>query len=399
MIAASFGNGLAADTAATKAGTLPATRPASQPTSQPLASAASLATAKADIDAGVAWLIKAQHEDGGWGKPKSHPAFTALALKALMQHADYGAKSSQVEKGYAYLLGCAQPDGGIYEPSFGAANYTASLAVMALALSDKPAHRAAMVKAVTYLKGIQIKAGDKTPAGQTVTAEHPFYGGASYGEHGRPDLSNLSFSIEALHAAGVSKEDPFFERAAVFLSRTQNRSESNDQAWAAVVNDGGFTYAPRGGTTDGAAPESKAGEVTVDGRQGPRSYGSMTYAGFLSMLHANVSRQDPRVGAAFEWIRRYWRLDSNPNMPETQSAEGLYYYYQVFAKALRAYGQPVITDARGVKHNWREELIQVLHEQRRPDGSWVNAKDRWMESLPELVTCYSVLALQEAVKP
>ena len=35
----------------------------------------------------------------------------------------------------------------------------------------------------------------------------------------------------------------------------------------------------------------------------------------------------------------------------------------------------------------------------RPDGSWVNAADRWQEGQPELVTAYAVLALEEAIKP
>jgi len=34
----------------------------------------------------------------------------------------------------------------------------------------------------------------------------------------------------------------------------------------------------------------------------------------------------------------------------------------------------------------------------RPDGSWVNETDRWMESNPHLVTAYSVLALETALK-
>ncbi len=154
---------------------------------------------------------------------------------------------------------------------------------------------------------------------------------------------------------------------------------------------------PRG-AKPGSPPESKAGDEEIEGRKGPRSYGSMTYAGFLSLLHANVSRQDPRVQAAFKWIQKYWRLDSNPNMPEQQSKEGLFYYYEVFSKALQAYGQSTITDTRGNKHNWRQELIEVLHEQHRPDGTWLNTKDRWMENTPELVTCYSLLALQDAVR-
>jgi len=34
----------------------------------------------------------------------------------------------------------------------------------------------------------------------------------------------------------------------------------------------------------------------------------------------------------------------------------------------------------------------------RPDGSWVNEADRWMEGDPNLVTAYSVIALQIATK-
>ena len=80
-----------------------------------------------------------------------------------------------------------------------------------------------------------------------------------------------------------------------------------------------------------------------------------------------------------------------------QSKDGLYYYYHVFAKALRAWGQDEIPDARGVKHNWRHELIDVLAGKQKPDGSWVNTTSRWRETDPVLVTCYAVLALQEAL--
>ena len=164
-----------------------------------------------------------------------------------------------------------------------------------------------------------------------------------------------------------------------------------------MVNDGGFIYAPfRPGSE--AGPESKALTQQVGGRTGPRSYGSMTYAGFMSMLYANVARDDPRIRAAFEWIRKHWRLDSNPNMPETQSKQGLFYYYHMFAKALRAWGHDEIADFRGEKHNWREELIEILHAQIRDDGSWVNAEERWLEGSPLLVTTYVTLALQEWLK-
>jgi len=349
-----------------------------------------------DIDRGIRYLMAAQNEDGGWGEPVSMPAITALVLKAVVQHEAYDESHPRVAAGFASLLDAAQPDGGIYDPRVGQANYTTSVAVMALVAAGNPRYAPTIDKAAKYLTGIQIVAGSLTPSGEPVTPSHPFFGGTSYGSHGRPDLSNLSFTVDALHEAGVPKSHPFFANAVVFIARTQNRGERNDQPWAQVVNDGGFVYAPRrGGDVEG---ESKADVQIVGGRRGLRSYGSMTYSGFKSLLHAEVSRDDPRVRAAFRWIRRHWRLDSNPNMPHVQSQQGLYYYYHVFAKALRAWGEVEISDSRGVRHNWREELIEVLHDRQRDDGSWVNPEPRWYEHMPILVTAYSVLALQECLK-
>ena len=355
-----------------------------------------LAMAQEDINGGIAYFLRTQNSDGGWGKPVSMPAFTALVLKALLQHPDFNTSSPAVARGFESLLKNVQPNGGIYDPKMGQANYTTSLAVMALATAKDPRNKPVLDKAVAYLKGLQIVEGSTTATGEKVDRNSPFFGGASYGEQGRPDLSNLQFTVDALHEAGVPKDDPFFTNAVVFLNRVQNRSESNDQPWAKVVNDGGFVYSTARSGAD-IAGQSKADTMEVDGQLGLRSYGSMTYAGFKSMLYCGLAKDDPRVRSAYEWIRRYWRLDSNPNMPDAQSRQGLFYYYHVFAKALRAWGQDVIVDSRGIKHNWREELIETLHSQRRPDGAWVNSEPRWYENMPDLVTAYSVLALEETL--
>ena len=53
-------------------------------------------------------------------------------------------------------------------------------------------------------------------------------------------------------------------------------------------------------------------------------------------------------------------------------------------------------DRLGREHAWRRELLDKLAELQRPDGSWVNPADRWMEGRPELTTAYAMLALQAA---
>jgi hypothetical protein len=62
-------------------------------------------------------------------------------------------------------------------------------------------------------------------------------------------------------------------------------------------------------------------------------------------------------------------------------------------------GERTITDGQGTSHDWRVELIESLLAAQRPDGAWVNSTARWQEDKPELVTCYALLALEEALKP
>jgi squalene-hopene/tetraprenyl-beta-curcumene cyclase len=126
---------------------------------------------------------------------------------------------------------------------------------------------------------------------------------------------------------------------------------------------------------------------TADG--GLRSYGSMTYAGFKSMIHAGLKQDDPRVKAAYEWIRKNYTLDENPGM----GAQGLYYYYHTYAKALAALGDENIIDAKGTSHNWRAELADKYIKLQNADGSWINKTPRWMEGDPNLVTAYALLSL------
>ena len=121
----------------------------------------------------------------------------------------------------------------------------------------------------------------------------------------------------------------------------------------------------------------------------------MTYAGLKSMIYAQVPKDDVRVKAAIEWIGRHFTFAENPGMGDA----GLYYYLHTCAKALAAVGKETLVDAHGRSHDWRSELIRQLLSTQRADGHWLNANGRWWESVPELTTSYSVLALQIAMGP
>jgi squalene-hopene/tetraprenyl-beta-curcumene cyclase len=351
------------------------------------------ARVQATIDRGLAFLKSQQKLDGGWQKENDPPAITAIALKAFAQDPKTGANADFVKKGYDKLLTYQLDNGGIYQDLL--ANYNTSIAISALAAANNPGFKERIDKAVAYIKGIQWT--DKTgagPKGETVKDDkNNWWGGWGYSRAGRPDLSNAQIAIEALENAGLKKDDPAFQNALKFVTRNQNNSETNDQKFAG--NDGGFVYSP---ANDGESPAGVF--VGADGKRVVRSYGSMTYAGLKSMIYAGLSKDDPRVKGAWDWIGKTYTVDVNPgfltNDPKNgdMSHYGVYYYYHTMARALNVYDEPTITDSKGVKHDWRVELADKLASLQKPDGSWAGEK-KWFEDNGVLTTAYAILALQE----
>ena len=212
------------------------------------------------------------------------------------------------------------------------------------------------------------------------------FGGAGYGRtNDRPDLSNTSFFVDALKAAGEEANSDAMQRALVFVSRCQNLyGPSNTTVFAAKVNDGGFYYTPAAGGNSQAGNENNGGL---------RSYGSMTYAGLKSMIYAGLTPDDKRVKAAVEWLQKHYDLNSNPGLGN----QGLYYYYMTFAKALSALGEDQFIDDQA-HSTTGERAIDTLAARQRPDGSWVNENPRWMEGDANLATGYALLALSYCKK-
>lgn len=327
------------------------------------------------VEKGVLFLLNKGRAGDGSYSSSSGTGVTALVTTALLR-SGVSPKDPRVAKSLAHLRSFIQKDGGIYPTGSLYRNYETCLAILCFSEINKNGEYDAVLKhADAFVKGIQWDESEGTEKGD------PSYGGAGYGKHKRPDLSNTSFLVEALKATGNGKDSEALQRALTFVSRCQNlESEQNTTPFAAKVQDGGFYYTPAAGGT------SQAGK-TANG--GLRSYASMTYAGLKSMIYAGVGPDDKRVKAAFSWIQKHYDLKANPGMGQS----GLFYYYHTFAKALAAMGVDEIEDADGTKHNWRAELIRNLAQQQQPDGSWVNKNDRWLEGDSNLVTGYALLAL------
>lgn len=323
---------------------------------------------------GVNFLKNSQLEDGLW-TTETVPGISALVTTALLE-SGVPASDPVVAKALKRLEGYVQKDGGIYYEKSNHRNYETCISIMAFHAANKDGRYNSTIKnAEKFLRGLQWDEGEGIESSDTA------YGGAGYGGHSRPDLSNTQFLIEALKKAGAKADDPAIQKALVFVSRTQNlESEYNTTPFASKIDDGGFYYTPAAGGT------SQAG-TTPDG--GLRSYGSMTYAGLKSMIYAGVNEDDKRVKAANEWIRRHYTLKENPGM----ELMGLFYYFHTFAKALDAMKVDQFKDAEGTQHNWRAELIEQLASLQQENGSWSNKQKRWYESDPNLATAYALLAL------
>lgn len=340
-----------------------------------LGSGAALAVEVTDlVDRGVAYLEQAQAADGSFSG-ETGTGITSIVTSALLRNGR-SPDDPVVAKSLDYLKQFVQQDGGIYKPGSNHRNYETCIAAVAFHLANTDGqYDDLLTRAEKFIKGVQWDAEEGHDESSM------YYGGAGYGSHSRPDLSNTSFMIDTLKELGVSDDDPAIQRALIFVSRCQNlETEYNDSEFADKVSDGGFYYTVAAGGSSPAGTEP-------DG--GLRSYGSMTYAGLKSMIYAGVDPDDERVKAAYEWITNHYDLSENPGM----GASGLYYYYHTFAKALDAVGKPELVDDEGTAHDWRAELVEHLAERQQPDGSWVNSQPRWLENDPNLVTGYALLAL------
>jgi squalene-hopene/tetraprenyl-beta-curcumene cyclase len=342
------------------------------------------------IRKGLEFLEKAQQKPGSgdWGDP----GLSAIVMHAFLQSPENISPATHkfIWKGLETIAGMQKPDGSIYRE--GNATYVTSVSLKAFALARDERFKDTVEKAKRYLLDTQVyEEGNR------------FTGGFGYEDRrkkaGGPyaDIVNTEFALEALHHAGVPKDNPVWKRSLAFFEKTQHLSERNPAPWVTSSKEfaGGFIYYPG---------KSHAGEHTLpNGKKILLPYGSVTYAGIKSMIYANLTKDDPRVKAAVDWMRKHWTLEENPGFDverkdRTLGLQGLYYYFVTFSKTLHALGGDFIKDAKGATHNWREELIRAVVPLQQPDGSWINENNRWWEDNPLLATSYAVIALSFCLK-
>jgi squalene-hopene/tetraprenyl-beta-curcumene cyclase len=339
------------------------------------AAALSAATRQKLIDSlhrAAAYLKLQQKPNGFWD---ANPGVSAVAAAALLRQTDVdrAVRLENVGKALDSIAAMAKPDGGIYDKAV--PHYITAVSVMALSAAGRPQDTPLIEKGRAYL------ADHLWDEGESVAVTDKWYGGIGYGgsdPNRRADIISLEYALRAMKEAELPANDAAWQKAIVFLQRTQNNSEVNRQEWA--KNDGGFVYYP------GFSYSSEGATA---------SYGSATYAGVMSYVWANVKKDDDRVKAVLRWVRDNYTVDENPGMGQ----KTVYYYYMVFAKALQAAGEPVIVDAKGRSHNWREDLGRKLLSLQHKEGYWVNTEDNAeLQDNKVLVTAFTMQAIEAALQ-
>jgi len=338
----------------------------------------------ASIDRGLDWLAAQQKPDGSWSNG-NFPALTALPLQAFVPSA-HTSKEKVVTRAVHYLQSCAREDGSIYKhvqgrKGGGLMNYNTAICMTALHATGDPSLVPIVQKARAFLAESQHLGGDIYEGG---------FGYDRSTKRAYTDLMNTYYAAEAmrvtqdvedLRAPTEKRADINWKKTIGFIERMQSKPESG------ADNAGGFAYNPT---------SAKAGLTTNE--QGIvffRSYGSITYAGLLALIYAEVAHDDRRVLSALDWSARHWSLHENPGMGQ----QGLFFFYSGLTKALTAAGRDLVPLQDGAMLNWREALAEKIVSLQRIDpktghGFWKNDTGRFWENAPVLATSYCLIALE-----
>ncbi len=313
------------------------------------------------IDKGLEYLRTTQSASGDWN---SDVGITAMCVLAFLNYG-YTESDPDIDDAMNWILdgGHVHGDGSIYS-TYWYRTYQTSLAILSLVAADKTNEPD---KYTTYIENAaNWLYNSQFDEDEGYTSSHSWYGGFGYegDDYDRPDLSNTQWALMALAAAGITDDDPLWQKAIIFVERCQNP-------------DGGLQYTPED-------------SLSSDG-----SYGSMTAAGIWSYKLCGLSNSDSRVTNALNWFKNYYTWDENPNMrPISQHLRFLYYYYCTIAKALVMMGKTHII-VGGTSHDWYQEMYGKIVSLQHDDGHWVNTYI-WhgSEGDPNIATAFALLALE-----
>jgi len=248
-------------------------------------------------------------------------------------------------------------------------NYATALAVQTLVRAQMPSWRETVAPMVAHLRALQFTEENGWQR------DDPAYVAWGMGTDRRtpPNAGHLDISmtrhvLQALAAAGVKPVDPALVKAAVFVERCQNYDPANPDDL-----DGGFFFSTV------VLAKNKGG---YEGKH-PRSYGTTTADGILSLLAIGRGPEHERVRAAQRWLTSHHQPSGTPGLtaaPDQRWIAGLRFYYAgAITEAYQALGLPKPAN----------DMLAL----QRADGSWANSEIIVKEDDPLIATTLALRSL------
>ena len=344
------------------------------------------------LEKGLAYLAKAQANDGGWhsqayGQLKGGAALTAFVLDTF-SHAPtkwHMEKKEAIARGYKFLSAgfakrgtIACPDGSLDHPTYGAALWLLSRRRLELACEEK-----SRSDLLAYLLGAQCAEE------RGFEKESPSYGGwdlLGLGDaHGVTTGTNVSVTCLVLEALTEElRREPNSKQA-----REIQAAIARAITWTSLCQqkDGGFCFTPEPMSLNNKA------DFKDEARHEPRAYGTATCDGIRALLACGIKTDDKRITKAAAWLAERPSLELVPGFeglpPELGWQRGLrFYYYSSLAKVL-----PILPAADISAR--RKALLEMLLKLQRTDGSFLNESDRMRENDPLIATGLATTAIAE----
>ena len=301
------------------------------------------------IKVGVSYLLKAQRDDGGWGRELGASALVTLALLT----AGESPSSEPIRRALAHLKNAA------YSP--GHETYTISLLTMTYAAADPVKYRDDIARGAEWLQLAQAATGAWT------------YGSAG-NRGGGGDNSNTQYALLGLNAAseaGVAILPETWARARRYWEATQN-------------NDGSWGYTPRG-SSSGSMTCAGISSLIITGLR--RSQGRETLNGDR-IDRCGLEAVSPSLQAAIDWLSAHFDVTQNINA----GASWHFYYLYGLERVGRLSGRRFF----GANDWYRDGASYLVRTQDRLQGFWPGKGN---ETDPLLTTSFALLFLAKGRSP